>query len=314
MKIYLARPRGFCAGVDRAIDIVKLALDTYLPPVYVRHEIVHNHHVVNDLKKRGAVFCDDIENIPPGSVTIFSAHGVAPAVRKRAAERGLRIIDATCPLVTKVHLEALKYAKEGKHIILIGHRNHVEVEGTIGEAPESMTLVETLEDIDKVTVPDPNKVAVLTQTTLSIDDAKKMTEALRKRFPSISGPRADDICYATTNRQAAVRKMAKYCQLILVIGSPTSSNSNRLVEVAESKGVRSQLVDDASQITAEMLTGIDSLGITAGASAPEFVVQNVLTWLHKHYDTEIHNVEVSTEEVRFSVPKSIMNTDSSAAK
>lgn len=306
MKVYLARPRGFCAGVDRAIDIVKIALELYGPPVYVRHEIVHNRHVVEDLRERGAIFADDLEEVPEGAVTIFSAHGVSPAVRQQAAERRLRVIDATCPLVTKVHLEAIQFARQGYHIALIGHRNHVEVEGTIGEAPDSMTLVETPADVDRMKVPDPDRVAVLTQTTLSVDDANVMIDALKRRFPNIRQPKSEDICYATTNRQAAVRQMSETCDLILVIGSPTSSNSNRLVEVAHSQGARSYLVDDATQIRHEMLEGVKTLGITAGASAPEVVVQDVLRWLQEHYEVEIEPLDVVSEDVSFTLPRELV--------
>ncbi len=305
MKVYLAHPRGFCAGVDRAIDIVKITLELFGPPVYVRHEIVHNHHVVSDLKKRGAVFVEDLAEVPEGAVTIFSAHGVSPAVRQQAEQRGLRVIDATCPLVTKVHLEAIQFARQGFHIALIGHRHHVEVEGTMGEAPDSISLVETPQDVQDLVVPDPDKVAMLTQTTLSVDDANVMVEALRQRFPSIRLPRSEDICYATTNRQAAVRRMTRTCDLILVIGSSTSSNSNRLVEVARSQGTRSFLVDDSSQIRLEMLQGVESLGITAGASAPEVVVREVLEWLKAHFEVELEPMEVVSEEVSFTLPREL---------
>jgi len=314
LKVYLAHPRGFCAGVDRAIDIVKLSLEIFGPPVYVRHEIVHNHHVVNDLRARGAIFVEDLEEIPRGAVTIFSAHGVSPAVRQEAARRSLQVIDATCPLVTKVHLEAIQFARQGFHIALIGHRHHVEVEGTMGEAPDSMTLVETLEDVEAMTVPDPTKVAVLTQTTLSLDDANHMVAALQQRFPGIRLPRSGDICYATTNRQAAVRRMAETCDLILVIGSPTSSNSNRLVEVAISQGARSLLVDDSSQIRTEMLSGVRTLGITAGASAPENVVQEVLGWLRAHFEVELEPLEVVSEEVSFTIPKELAELANQAGR
>lgn len=307
MKVYLAHPRGFCAGVDRAIDIVKVTLELFGPPVFVRHEIVHNHHVVNDLRTRGAVFVEDLEEVPEGAVTIFSAHGVSPVVREQARRRRLQVIDATCPLVTKVHLEAIQFARQGYHIALIGHRNHVEVEGTMGEAPESISLVETPQDVLDLVVPDPDRVAMLTQTTLSVDDANAVVEALRQRFPGIQLPRTEDICYATTNRQAAVRRMAKICDLILVIGSSTSSNSNRLVEVARSQGTRSFLVDDSSQIHPEMLQGVSALGITAGASAPEVVVQEVLEWLQSHFEVELEPLEVVSEEVRFTLPRELVD-------
>ncbi|MBQ7569274.1 4-hydroxy-3-methylbut-2-enyl diphosphate reductase, partial [bacterium] len=282
MKVFLANPRGFCAGVDRAIDIVKRALSHH-SKVYVRHEIVHNHHVVSDLTKRGAIFVEDLDEVPPGSIIIFSAHGVSSTVKQKAIEQGFKVIDATCPLVTKVHLEAIKYAKEGLHIFLIGHKKHVEVVGTWGEAPDNITVVETLEDIQKAQVPDPNRVAVLTQTTLSLDYTKHMIDALKQRFPNIRQPRANDICYSTTSRQNTVKLMTKCCDTILVVGSATSSNSNRLMEVAQSFGVRSFLIDDETQITSDMLDGVENLGLTAGASAPEFILQKILTWLRQRY-------------------------------
>lgn len=305
MKILLARPRGFCAGVDRAIDIVRLALEKFGPPVYVRHEIVHNIHVVNELRKNGAIFVENLSDIPEGSVTIFSAHGVAPAVRHETQERHLKVIDATCPLVTKVHSEAKKYEQQGLHIVLIGHRNHVEVEGTVGEAPHSISLAENLEDIKRLTIPENKRVAVLTQTTLSVEDAQVMIAALRERFPDLIQPKANDICYATTNRQKAVKALAKQCDLILVIGSHSSSNSNRLVEVAHSCGTRSFLIDDACDLTHTALNDVKTLGLTAGASAPEFVIQNILAWLKKHYETQVDTVDVGSEEVSFSLTKEL---------
>jgi 4-hydroxy-3-methylbut-2-enyl diphosphate reductase len=305
MKVYLAKPRGFCAGVDRAIDVVEIALDIYGPPVYVRHEIVHNDHVVNELRGKGAVFLDDVSEIPEGAVTIFSAHGVSPAVRTQAAGRNLRVIDATCPLVTKVHLEAIRYAKKGFHIVLIGHRNHVEVEGTMGEAPASMVLVEAPEDVAKLEMPAGAKIVYLTQTTLSIDDTQAVIDALRARFPNIESPPKDDICYATTNRQTAVKEMTDKCEMILVIGSPTSSNSNRLVEVAQSRGCRSHLINDSGQLQAEMFNGIKRLGITAGASAPEHLVQDVVRWLEKAFTIEFCDLDVIEEDVQFTLPKEL---------
>ncbi len=306
VRVYLANPRGFCAGVDRAIDIVKIALSRY-KSVYVRHEIVHNHHVVSDLVKRGAKFIEDINEVSPGSILIFSAHGVSSAVKQQAIDRGLHVIDATCPLVTKVHLEAIKYAREGLHIFLLGHKNHVEVEGTYGEAPEHITVVENLEDIAKATVPNPDHVAVLTQTTLSLDDTHQMIAALKKRFPKIRQPRANDICYATTNRQNTVKDMAKCCDTILVVGSATSSNSNRLMEVAKSSGVRSYLIDDESQITPEMLEGVKNLGLTAGASAPETILQSILSWLKvKHGDIVIEEIGDAGRDVSFMLPKELL--------
>ena len=305
MKVFLAKPRGFCAGVDRAIDVVEIALDIYGPPVYVRHEIVHNDHVVNELRGKGAVFLDDVSEIPEGAVTIFSAHGVSPSVRTQAAGRNLKVIDATCPLVTKVHLEAIRYAKKGYHIVLIGHRNHVEVEGTMGEAPEAMVLVEAPEDVAKLEFPGEAKIVYLTQTTLSIDDTQAVIDALRARFPGIESPPKDDICYATTNRQAAVKEMTDKCEMILVIGSPTSSNSNRLVEVAQSRGCRSHLINDSGQLKVELFEGIKRLGITAGASAPEHLVQDVVRWLEKNFAIEFCDLDVIEEDVQFTLPKEL---------
>ena len=305
MKVFLAKPRGFCAGVDRAIDVVEIALDIYGPPVYVRHEIVHNDHVVNELRGKGAVFLDDVSEIPEGSVTIFSAHGVSPAVREQAKERQLKVIDATCPLVTKVHLEAIRYAKKGYTIILIGHRNHVEVEGTMGEAPQSMVLVEAPEDVGKLKIPNHDKMVYLTQTSLSIDDTQAVIDALKLRFPHIEAPPKDDICYATTNRQAAVKEMTDKCDMILVIGSPTSSNSNRLVEVARARGCEAYLINDSSQMNKEMFLHTKHLGITAGASAPEHLVQDVVRWLEKNSSIEFADLDVIEEDVQFTLPKEL---------
>lgn len=305
MKVFLAKPRGFCAGVDRAIDVVEIALDIYGPPVYVRHEIVHNDHVVSELRGKGAIFLDDVSEIPEGAVTIFSAHGVSPAVRTQASGRNLKVIDATCPLVTKVHLEAIRYAKKGYQIVLIGHRNHVEVEGTMGEAPDAMVLVEAPEDVAKLDFPADAKIVYLTQTTLSIDDTQAVIDALRARFPGIESPPKDDICYATTNRQAAVKEMTDKCEMILVIGSPTSSNSNRLVEVAQSRGCRSHLINDSGQLNAELFHGIKRLGITAGASAPEHLVQDVVRWLEKNFTIEFCDLDVIEEDVQFTLPKEL---------
>lgn len=304
MKVYLAKPRGFCAGVDRAIDVVEIALDIYGPPVYVRHEIVHNDHVVNSLREKGAIFLDDVSEIPEGSVTIFSAHGVSPSVRTQASGRNLKVIDATCPLVTKVHLEAIRYAKKGYSIVLIGHRNHVEVEGTMGEAPESMVLVESPDDVGKLEITS-DKIVYLTQTTLSIDDTRAVIDALRARYPHIESPPKDDICYATTNRQAAVKEMTDKCEMILVIGSPTSSNSNRLVEVAQSRGCRAYLINDSGQLQSKMFEGIKRLGITAGASAPEHLVQDVVRWLEKNFTIEFCDLDVIEEDVQFTLPREL---------
>lgn len=305
MKVYLAKPRGFCAGVDRAIDVVEIALDIYGPPIYVRHEIVHNDHVCNELRKKGAVFVDEIKEIPEGSVTVFSAHGVSPAIKEEAKSRELKIIDATCPLVTKVHLEAIRYAKRGYHIVLIGHRNHVEVEGTMGEAPGSITLVEAPNDVIHLKLPQEEKLVYLTQTTLSVDDTAEVISALKARYPHIEAPPTDDICYATTNRQTAIKEMARQCDLILVIGSRTSSNSNRLVEVANAKGVKSKLINDSSDLIRELFEGVEKVGITAGASAPEILVQDVVRWLETQFDVEFADLDVIEEDVVFTLPREL---------
>lgn len=306
MKVYLAKPRGFCAGVDRAISVVDIALEIYGPPVYVRHEIVHNDHVVNSLREKGAIFLDDVSEIPEGSVTIFSAHGVSPAVREEAEARHLKVIDATCPLVTKVHLEAIRYAKKGYKIILIGHRRHVEVEGTMGEAPDAMVLVEAPEDVAKLTFPPDAKLVYLTQTTLSIDDTSAVISALKEHFPNVEAPAKDDICYATTNRQGAVKEMSDHCDMILVIGSPTSSNSNRLVEVAQSHGCSAHLINDSGQLNEEVFAGVEHLGITAGASAPEHLVQDVVLWLEEHFAIEYGDLPAIKENVQFTLPKELL--------
>jgi 4-hydroxy-3-methylbut-2-enyl diphosphate reductase len=276
MRILLANPRGFCAGVDRAIEIVEAALARFGPPVYVRHEIVHNRHVVETLRSKGAIFVDEPHEAPPGALLIFSAHGVSPAVREAAAAQGLRTIDATCPLVTKVHVEARRFADAGREIVLVGHAGHVEVEGTMGHAEGRMHLVEDAADAARLEVSDPAKLAVLTQTTLSVDDTHDVIDALRKRFPEIQLPRKDDICYATQNRQNAVKAMVGKAELILVVGAPESSNSNRLVEIARKAGVRAELVQTADDIRAEWLGGVACVGVTAGASAPEVLVEAVI--------------------------------------
>ena len=306
MKVFLAKPRGFCAGVDRAIDVVEIALDVYGPPVYVRHEIVHNDHVCNELRKKGAIFTDDMAGIPDGSVTVFSAHGVSPVIHQEAKDRGLKLIDATCPLVTKVHLEAVRYAKRGYNIILIGHRNHVEVEGTMGEAPDAITLVESPDDVANLQLGQIEKLVYLTQTTLSVDDTTDVIAALRGRFPQIEAPPTDDICYATTNRQMAIKAMAQKCDLILVIGSPTSSNSNRLVEVAISNGTRSRLINDSSELNHALFEGVSTVGITAGASAPEILVQNVVSWLKREFPVEFADLDIIQEDVQFTLPREIV--------
>ncbi|MSX02024.1 MAG: 4-hydroxy-3-methylbut-2-enyl diphosphate reductase [Actinobacteria bacterium] len=305
-KILLAAPRGYCAGVDRAVQSVERALETHGAPVYVRKEIVHNKHVVEQLRGRGAIFVDELnDSIPEGAVTVFSAHGVAPSVHAEAAERKLQTIDATCPLVTKVHREAVKFAEEGYTIILIGHDGHEEVEGTMGEAPDSIILVETVADVDSLEVDDPEKLAFISQTTLSVDETGVIILRLRERFPSIISPRTDDICYATTNRQAAVKQLAPLCELVLVIGSSNSSNSNRLVEVAREHGARSYLIDNESQVLDEWLDGVETLGITSGASAPEELVQRLVDSFRDRGTADVEEFEVVEEDVRFMLPKTI---------
>ncbi len=301
-KILLARPRGFCAGVDRAIEIVELALETWGAPVWVRHEIVHNRHVVEALRAKGARFVEDVELVPPGSRLVFSAHGVAPGVRERARARGLRTIDATCPLVTKVHVEALRLARAGYQIVLVGHRGHVEVEGTLGHAPERMLLVETLADVERIEVGDPEKLAVLTQTTLSLDDTREIVDALRRRFPAIRTPAKDDICYATQNRQNAVKAIAERADLLLVVGAPTSSNSNRLVEVARARGVRAERVEEAADIDPAWLDGVRVVGVTAGASAPESLVSELCERLRALGCEGIEELSFAEEHVTFTLP------------
>ncbi len=303
MRILLAHPRGFCAGVDRAIAIVELALERYGPPVYVRHEIVHNRHVVEDLRRKGAVFVDDPEEAPPGALLIFSAHGVSPAVREAAARRGHRTIDATCPLVTKVHVEALRFAREGYEIVLVGHAGHVEVEGTMGHAPDRIHLVETPEDVARLHPRDPQRLACLTQTTLSVDDTRAVIEALRHRFPGIVLPRKDDICYATQNRQNAVAELCGRADLVLVVGAPESSNSNRLVEIARKHGLPAHLVQDAEEIRREWLADVACVGVTAGASAPERLVQGVVQRLRELAgDAPVDSLPFVDEGVAFQLP------------
>jgi len=305
-KILLAAPRGYCAGVDRAGQSVERALETHGAPVYVRKEIVHNKHVVEQLRDSGAIFVDELnDSIPEGAVTVFSAHGVAPSVHAEAAERKLQTIDATCPLVTKVHREAVKFAEDGYTIILIGHDGHEEVEGTMGEAPDSIILVETLDDVDSLEVDDPEKLAFISQTTLSVDETSIIIDRLRERFPSIISPRTDDICYATTNRQAAVKQLAPLCDLVLVIGSSNSSNSNRLVEVAREHGARSHLIDNESQVEEQWLEGVETLGITSGASAPEELVQRLVELFRAQGTSDVEEFEVVEEDVRFMLPKTI---------
>src|SRR6516164_7961603 len=281
-KIFLLKPRGFCAGVVRAIDVVKIALDLYGPPVYVRKEIVHNKHVVDELRAAGAVFVEELEEVPAGARAIFSAHGVAPSVRRQAKERTLEIIDATCPLVTKVHLEAVRFARDGFSIVLIGHKDHDEVIGTMGEVPQCSYLVETVEDVDRLELPDPARVRYLTQTTLSLDETKDIIERLKQRFPLIQGPPAQDICYATENRQMAVKAVSEVCNLLLVVGSQNSSNSKRLVEVGANFGVRSFLVNDCNDVDNAWLDGVKSVAVTAGASAPEHLVEELVDFLKRN--------------------------------
>jgi 4-hydroxy-3-methylbut-2-en-1-yl diphosphate reductase len=304
-SILVARPRGFCAGVSYAIEIVDLVLARYGPPVYVRHEIVHNRHVVERLRVRGARFVDDLDDVPRGSLLIFSAHGVAPAVREAARARELRVIDATCPLVTKVHLEALRFAREGHEILLVGHRGHVEVEGTLGHAPERMQLVERVEDVAKAQVADPERVAVVTQTTLSVDDTDEIMDAIRARFPAARTPRKDDICYATQNRQTAVKELARQSNLVLVIGSPTSSNANRLVEVARNAGVPARLIEDEDGIDPGWLNGVSTVGITAGASTPELLVQETIACLQRLGFTAVRELCTAEEHVHFPLPREL---------
>ncbi len=305
-RVLLLKPRGFCAGVVRAVDIVKIALDTFGAPIYVRKEIVHNRYVVSDLAKKGAIFVNELDEVPSGARVIFSAHGVSPAVRSVAKERGLKVIDATCPLVTKVHVEAIKFAKQGYSLVLVGHREHEEVEGTQGEAPEVTQVVSTVEEVNNLVVPDPDKVAYLTQTTLSLDEARDMIEALKKKFPNIVGPHAQDICYATENRQTAVKNVAHGADLVLVVGSKNSSNSNRLVEVSQNLGTNSYLIDKAEDIQPQWLNDVDNVAVTAGASAPEVLVQEVIEYLQTKGFGSVDEVEVMPENVRFGLPPEIV--------
>jgi 4-hydroxy-3-methylbut-2-enyl diphosphate reductase len=304
-KLLLAAPRGYCAGVDRAVQTVERALELYGPPVYVRKEIVHNKHVVAELRERGAIFVDQETEVPEGETVVFSAHGVAPSVHANAGERQLKTIDATCPLVTKVHVEAKKFAAEGYTIVLIGHAGHEEVEGTMGEAPEDIILIETEEDAQRLEVDDPDKVAFISQTTLSVDETNAIILKLRERFPNITGPRTDDICYATTNRQMAVRQMAGECDLVLVIGSRNSSNSNRLVEVARDHGAESHLIDNEAQVREEWLEDKRVVGISSGASAPEELVQRLVEFFRARGTEDVSEFDVVKEDVRFMLPKEI---------
>jgi 4-hydroxy-3-methylbut-2-en-1-yl diphosphate reductase len=300
--IYLLKPRGFCAGVVRAIDVVKIALDLYGPPVYVRKEIVHNKHVVDELRQAGAIFVEELAEVPVGGRAIFSAHGVAPSVRTEARQRRLDVIDATCPLVTKVHLEAVRFARDGYSIVLIGHKDHDEVIGTLGEVPDKTFLAETVEDVDRLCLPDPTRVCYLTQTTLSLDETRAIVTRLKQRFPAMIGPPAQDICYATENRQTAVKAVAEHCDLLLVVGSRNSSNSKRLVEVGENFGVRAFLVNDFTEVDVAWLEGVGNVGVTAGASAPEHLVQELIEFLRSHGFRSVEEVELVDEDVRFSLP------------
>lgn len=307
-KIILLTPRGFCAGVVRAIDVVKIALDLYGAPIYVRKEIVHNKHVVDELKAGGAVFVEELSEVPVGARVIFSAHGVSPAVRSEAKERQLQVIDATCPLVTKVHLEAVKFARKNYTIILIGHKDHDEVTGTLGEAPDNTILVSTVEDADQLQVGNPERMAYITQTTLSLDETTDIVTRLKERFPQISGPAAQDICYATENRQLAVKAVAPLCQLLLVVGSQNSSNSRRLVEVCEKSGIPAHLVDDKSEIQPKWLENVETIAVTAGASAPENLVQELITSLQSQGYAELEEMEIKEEDVRFNLPSELSRT------
>ncbi|NDP48438.1 MAG: 4-hydroxy-3-methylbut-2-enyl diphosphate reductase [Sulfuriferula multivorans] len=303
--ILLANPRGFCAGVDRAIAIVERALEKFGAPIYVRHEVVHNTFVVNDLKKKGAVFVEELDEVPAGATVIFSAHGVSQAVRTEAEARGLNVFDATCPLVTKVHVEVSKMREQGLEIVMIGHKGHPEVEGTLGQSKQGMYLVETPEDVAKLEVSNPDKLAYVTQTTLSVDDAERVVNALRTRFPTIAGPKKDDICYATQNRQDAVKALAPQCDVVIVVGSPTSSNSNRLREVAENLGVAAYMVDNAAEINPQWLEDKRRVGVSAGASAPEVLVQEVISLLQTYGARQVVHLNGVEEKVGFPLPKSL---------
>lgn len=309
MEIVLANPRGFCAGVDRAIAIVNRALECFNPPIYVRHEVVHNKFVVDDLRQRGAVFVDELDQVPDDSIVIFSAHGVSKAVQQEAEHRGLKVFDATCPLVTKVHIEVTKYAREGTEAILIGHEGHPEVEGTMGQYDKSqggqIYLVEDEQDVDELVIRHPEKVAFVTQTTLSIDDTAKVIDALRAKFPKIQGPRKDDICYATQNRQDAVRDLAEQCDVVLVVGSPNSSNSNRLRELAERMGKSAYLVDNADQLEKVWFQQESKIGVTAGASAPEILIKQVIQRLQDWGATPPKELQGTEENITFSLPKEL---------
>ncbi|HLR13827.1 MAG TPA: 4-hydroxy-3-methylbut-2-enyl diphosphate reductase [Burkholderiaceae bacterium] len=305
LEVTLAEPRGFCAGVDRAIDIVERALEVHGAPIYVRHEIVHNRYVVEDLKTRGAIFIEQLEQAPEGAIVVFSAHGVSQKVRAEADERGLKVFDATCPLVTKVHVEVARMRKAGREVIMIGHRGHPEVEGTLGQSEDGMYLVEDVEDVARLQVSNPDNLAFVTQTTLSVDDAAEIAQALRTRFPGIVEPKKSDICYATQNRQDAVRIMAPKCELVIVVGSPNSSNSNRLREVAERQGAAAHLIDDPAMIDPAWLDGVRHVGVTAGASAPEILVKQVLDRLKDLGAASVRTLKGTPENVSFPLPREL---------
>ena len=310
--LLLLKPRGFCAGVVRAIDIVRIALEAFGPPIYVRKEIVHNRFVVEELQSKGAIFVDSVDEVPAGERVIYSAHGVSPEVRQASDGRQLRVIDATCPLVTKVHVEAVKFAKDGYSLILIGHRDHDEVIGTLGEAPIVTQVVGSPEEVESLSVPDPDRVAYLTQTTLSLDETKDIIAALRQKYPNITGPAAQDICYATENRQVAVKHVASEADLVLVVGSDNSSNSNRLVEVARNLGTESHLIDNFRNIQPEWLDGVKTIALTAGASAPECLVEEVVKFLSTKGFDNVREVEVMPENVRFGLPPEIVQAIAAA--
>ena len=305
MDILLANPRGFCAGVDRAIAIVEAALERFGRPIYVRHEIVHNHHVVDELRQKGAIFIEELKDVPAGATLVFSAHGVPQSVRREARERGFSVFDATCPLVTKVHVEVTKMRNQGFDVIMIGHAGHPEAEGTLGQSEDGMHLVESVGDVADLVVPDPGKVAYVTQTTLSVDDAAQIVAALKARFPTIVGPKRDDICYATQNRQDAVKFMVPQCDLIIVVGSQTSSNSKRLREVSLQRNVAAHMVDGADDIKVEWLAGKRRIGVTAGASAPELLVEQVIARLRELGGSNVHELHGIEENVTFPMPKGL---------
>ena len=308
MQIILANPRGFCAGVDRAIAIVERAIEKFGAPIYVRHDVVHNKYVCDDLRAKGAVFIDDLADVPPGGTVIFSAHGVSQAVRAEAATRGLKIFDATCPLVTKVHSEVARLRKAGREIIMIGHKGHPEVEGTMGQSTDGMYLVETVADVAHLEVKNACKLSYVTQTTLSVDDADKVVTALRERFPTIVGPKRDDICYATQNRQDAVKQLASQSEIVFVVGSQTSSNSNRLREVAELRGAKAYLIDQADQIDPAWLDGVERVGVTAGASAPEVLVKCVVETLRNGQGNHVNQLQGVEENVTFALPRELIDS------